>query len=352
MAIFRPRPNALITQRKWENIARIFAQSAKFYRTVQRFVEIFAVNYSTAVWFKTCFVFHKPMNTSAAVDLTTAAPGAKTARFPWVSSVVIAGLLAVLYAAVLADLASEWWTEDSSSYGMLIPPTALYIAYLRRHLTLAVPAERDGRGLWLVALGCLVFLTGSLAGEFFLSRVSFVLVLAGLTWAFWGIGRFKTLAFPFVLLATMVPLPTLVYNIAAAPLQLFASTIATNLAQTLGVSIYRDGNVIHLANASLGVEEACSGLHSLSALMVASLLLGFLEGAPILGRVLLFVLSVPLAIAVNVIRVTGTALLADYRLEYAMGFYHSFSGWLVFVFGFGTLWLLGRLLFRLTHKKS
>jgi exosortase len=259
------------------------------------------------------------------------------------------GLIAALYIAVVVDLASEWWSDDSASYGMLIPPTALYIAYLRRHITLGIPAQIDLRGLWLAAFGCLVFLTGGLAGEFFLTRISFVILLAGMTWTFWGIARLKTLAFPFVLLGTMVPLPTVVYNTAAAPLQLFASTMATDLAQMLGVSIFRDGNIIHLANASLGVEEACSGLHSLSALLVASLLLGFLERVAIFGRILLFVLSVPLAIAVNVVRVTGTALLADYRLEYAMGFYHSFSGWLVFVVGFGVLWLVGKLLFRLTR---
>ena len=77
-------------------------------------------------------------------------------------------------------------------------------------------------------------------------------------------------------MATMVPLPVILYNAVAAPLQLFASNVATNLAQFFGVAIYRDGNVIHLAHISLGVEEACSGLNSLSALMVASLLLGFL----------------------------------------------------------------------------
>ena len=293
------------------------------------------------------------MDSSAAVNIATSSPSPETnaTPFPWITWTAILSLVAALYAAVLIDLGAEWWTEDSSSYGMLIPPTALYIAYLRRHITFRLLAQRDALGLWLVALGCLVFLTGSLAGEFFLSRISFVLLLAGLTWTFWGFGRFKTLAFPFVLLATMVPLPAIIYNTAAAPLQLFASTIATDLAQTLGVSIYRDGNVIHLANASLGVEEACSGLHSLSALVVASLLLGFLEQAAIVGRVLLFVLSVPLAIAVNVVRVTGTALLADYRLEFAMGFYHSFSGWLVFVLGFGTLWLVGKLLFRMRRAK-
>jgi exosortase len=270
----------------------------------------------------------------------------------WIQAAAVAVLVAVLYAEVLTDLASEWWTEEAASYGMLIPPFALYIAYLRRGITFSTPARADFRGMWLVLAACFLLLLGKLAAEFYLARISFVFLLAGLAWTFWGYGRFRTLAFPFILLGTMVPLPALVYNALAAPLQLFASSVATGLAQMLGTSVYRDGNIIHLANASLGVAEACSGLHSLSALVVASLLLGFLAEASVTGRVLLLVLSVPLAIAVNVLRVTGTALLADYRLDLAMGFYHSFSGWLVFVLGFGALYLIGKIVFGLTRSKT
>jgi len=272
----------------------------------------------------------------------------KTDPLVWIKIIAIVAMTGALYVAILADLAVEWWTVDASSYGMLVPPITLYMVYVRRQITLAIPAQWDGRGLWLTTFACLVFLGGKLSAEFFLARISLVLMLAGLTWTFWGWQRFKTLAFPFVLLGTMVPLPGIVYNALAAPLQLFASGVATNLAQALGVSIYRDGNIIHLAGTSLGVAEACSGLNSLSALVVGSLLLGFLEDATILVRVLLFLLSLPLAIAVNVLRVTGTALLADYHLEFAMGFYHLLSGWLVFVLGFGLLWLTGKLLCRLT----
>jgi len=273
-------------------------------------------------------------------------------RLVWLKVAVIGGLIGAIYAFILPDLAWEWWTHEESSYGMLVPPIALYIAYLGRGKTFAFPAKASLGGLWLVALGCLVFMLGSLASEFFLARMSFVILLAGLVWAFWGFARLRTLAFPFVLLATMVPLPSIVYNVVAAPLQLLASTIATDLAQALGVSIYQDGNVIHLANISLGVAEACSGLHSLSAMVVASLLLGFLHEGSIPGRILLLVISVPLAIAVNVLRVTGTAVLADYQTEFAMGFYHSFSGWLVFLLGFGMLWLIGTLVFRWTRRAS
>jgi exosortase len=262
---------------------------------------------------------------------------------------LIGGLMAVLYAVVVSDLAAEWWTQPAASYGMLIPPIVLCIAYLRRDNTFAIPVRPGLKGLWLVALGCALLLLGGLAGEFFLSRISLVVVLAGLVWTFWGWSRFRSLWSLFALLATMVPLPALVYNAAAAPLQLLASSLATHLAQSLGVSIYRDGNVIYLANISLGVAEACSGLQSLSAIVVASLLIGILENAVALGRILLFLFSVPLAIAMNIFRITGTALIADYHADFAMGFYHMFTGWLVFVVGCGALWQAAKLIFRWTR---
>lgn len=270
--------------------------------------------------------------------------------FTWSAAAAIIALIVALYADVLADLAHEWWTVDASSYGMLVPPIVFYIVYLRWGSTIALPRATDLRGLWLTLFGCLLFLTGKLAAEFFLARISFVVLLAGIAWTFWGLPRFRTLAFAFVLLGTMVPLPSIVYNLIAAPLQLFASTIATDLAQALGVSVFRDGNIIHLAAISLGVAEACSGLNSLSALVVASMLLGFLENGRLGPRIALVLISVPTAIAVNVVRVTGTALLADFRPELAMGFYHLLSGWLVFVVGFGTLWVMAKVLFRWTAR--
>lgn len=292
------------------------------------------------------------MGTAAALHQNKTRPQQFISPLFWLKVALTVGLIAAIYSFILPDLAAEWWTQEASSYGMLVPPIALYLVWINRHATLSLPAKSDGRGLLLVGGACLLFLAGQLAAEFFLARISFVLLLAGLTWTLWGLPRLRTMAFPFILLLTMVPLPALVFNAVAAPLQLFASAVATNISQFLGVSIYRDGNVIHLATTSLGVAEACSGLNSLSSLVVGSLLLGFLEDASITGRVLITILSVPLAIAVNVLRVAGTAVLADYQPEYAMGFYHLLSGWLVFVLGFGLLWLFGKLIFRFTRKHS
>jgi exosortase len=180
----------------------------------------------------------------------------------------------------------------------------------------------------------LLFLAGKLAAEFFLQRFSFILVLAGAIWLYWGKVRLRRLAFPLILLATSIPLPALLYNSATAPLQLFASEVAARIAQWCDVSIYRDGNIMELAHISLGVDEACSGLNSFSALLVAAVLLGRFMCDRFPARALLFLLSAPLSIAVNVLRVAGTAILADYNEAFALGFYHTFAGWLVFVVGF------------------
>jgi len=267
-------------------------------------------------------------------------------RFLWFKASLVAGLVIALYARVLSDLALDWWIDPGSSHGMLIPPIAIYIAWLRRRSTLATPPSADARGLWLTLLACLMLLVGILGAEFFLTRTSFVVLLAGLIWTFWGLPRFKTLLFPIVLLCTMIPLPQIIYNLLAAPLQLFASQVATDLVQSLGVTVYRDGNVIHLAGISLGVAEACSGLRSLTSLVTAALLVGFLQCTRIRTRVLLVSLSVPIAIGMNVVRVAGTALIAEQNQQYALGYYHLFSGWLVFLAGFGIVGAASALLHR------
>lgn len=255
-------------------------------------------------------------------------------------------LLLLIYRPVVADLVQEWLSDDAQSQGMIIPPLALYTVWLNRRSTLGVPAAPETRGLWGVFTACAILSVGIAGSEFFLMRISIIVMLAGLVWTFWGIARLRTLAFPLILLSTMVPLPMLVYSAIAAPLQLFTSTIGTALARLFGVAIYQDGNIIHLASISLGVNEACSGLRSLTALAAASLLLGHIERLSLHMRVVLFASALPISLVMNILRVTGTAVLADINGQYAMGFYHSFSGWVVFLFSFAGLLVMTRYLTR------
>lgn len=253
-------------------------------------------------------------------------------------------LLVLIYRHTAVDLFHDWWNEPSLSQGLLIPPLAFYFAWLDRKSLLAIPAQPSARGLLVVSAGCLTYLIGKLGAEFFLQRISMVIVFAGVIWIWWGSARLRSLAFPLTLLATMVPLPAMVYNTITAPLQLFASAAAAYFSQLCGVSIYRDGNIIQLAHISLGVEEACSGLNSFSALVVAALLLGYFICNRLTSRILLVAISAPLSIAVNVLRIAATAILADYDAQFALGFYHVFAGWLVFLIGFLAFLAIAKLL--------
>ncbi|MCB1018402.1 MAG: exosortase [Acidobacteria bacterium] len=246
--------------------------------------------------------------------------------------------MAALYWDVVSDMANVWWTDPAYSHGLLIPPLALYVAYIQKEYILATPARPSAAGLWLTALGCMVLVIGKLGAEFFLTRESLVVILAGIVLTYWGWDRLWRVAFPLVLLATMVPLPTILYNKMAAPLQLFSSWVASETLDAMGVPVFRDGNVMHLPEISLGVAEACSGLRSLSSLTVLALVVGFFVLSTAWGKALLFFLSFPAAIAINVVRVTATALMAREDPRLAEGFFHSFSGWIVFLVGFGLLY--------------
>jgi exosortase len=262
-----------------------------------------------------------------------------------VAKILCISVLALLiYMESLKTLAADWASDPGASFGALIPPMATYAAWLLRQRIRTRTVEPDSRGLAIVLAGCLMFLIGRLGAEFFLTRVSFLVVLAGLTWTFWGPRRLRCLAFPFILLLTAIPLPALIYNKIALPLQLFASATAAHVIRAFGGAVYRDGNIIELPGISIGVAEACSGLNSLSSLLVAALLVGFLRCRRPVTKALLVIMSVPLAIGVNVLRIAGTAVMAVYWQDLAIGFYHSFAGWLVFVVSFAALAAVSRLL--------
>jgi exosortase len=259
-------------------------------------------------------------------------------------------LMTAVYGRSVVQLFRVWWNFPEHSQGFVVVPFAFFIAWLRWRSLAAIPASCDLRGLLLVAAACAMHVFGQLAAGVYISQLSFVLVLAGAIWTFRGIALLRSLALPILLLATAIPVPSLVYASLAGPLQLLASRIACWFADLAGVVVFREGNIIHLATISLGVWEACSGLTSLSALMVGGVLLSFLLCRLPVTRVSVCVATIPMAILINIARVTGTAILSDWRPAYAMGFYHAFSGWLVFLVGVAGIYGLAIGLRRILDK--
>jgi exosortase len=265
------------------------------------------------------------------------------------SALVCLEILGV-YLPVLSSLVRQWASDENYSHGFIIVPFALYFAWRKRRALAAAPVEPGIGGLAVVAVSLLVLLAGLAGAELFLTRISLIGVIGGSIWFLWGRAHLRLLAFPVLLLFLMVPLPAIIFNQIAFPLQLLASR-AGEAALTLGgVPVLREGNVLELATTKLEVAQACSGIRSLISLLTLGILLGKLSEQPITMRILLAILTVPVAIAANAARVAGTGFAANWiGPEAAEGFFHAFSGWLVFVAAFALLLAARRLIIRVSQ---
>jgi exosortase len=267
----------------------------------------------------------------------------------WVLALAL--VLGGLYATIASRLVQQWAAEDDYTHGFLILPLAIYFVWDRRARLLGMKSSPSVAGALLLGFGLLVLVVGSVGAELFLQRSSFVVVLAGLVWLTLGIGVLRAVLFPLAFLLFMIPLPAIVMNAVAFPLQLFAAQSATFCMQLAGVPVLREGNTIVLASTTLEVVEACSGIRSLQALLALGAVYGYFTQNATWKRWALLVLSVPIAIAANAFRVAGTGFLAQFiGPEAAQGFYHSFAGWIVFAVAFVLLLGAGALLGRLPDQ--
>src|SRR5262245_48247827 len=128
-----------------------------------------------------------------------------------------------LYRHVIAKLVYDWTYDGNYSHGFLIVPIAGYFVWERRRVLAAEPIRPSALGLVLL-VGSLATLTaGILGAELFLSRVSMIGVAAGVVLFIAGWGWLRRLAFPLAFLLLMVPIPAIIFNQIAFPLQLLAS---------------------------------------------------------------------------------------------------------------------------------
>src|SRR4029079_5240979 len=282
------------------------------------------------------------------------------------------------YATVLAKLFHDWWSDENYSHGLLIPLIIAYILWIQRDKLARMqvrPSELLGGAA--VVLGLFGLWAGVAGVELYTQRISLILLLAGMVVYFWGVALLKFLLVPFALLFLAMPIPAIIFNKIAFPLQLFASRCAVWSMSMLGIPVLRQGNIIELKplnsfdTKKLEVVEACSGIRSLMTLVTLAVVFayftypgsgdsnqprgpfgwlrsyGFWRSAIIVGS------AVPIAILTNASRVSGTGILSRYYgTQIADGFFHTFSGWAIYVVAFLLLFLVGWLLDRFFKPKT
>ena len=240
-------------------------------------------------------------------------------------------MLTATYWDVFVGLIGQWASDDNYSHGFLVLPLAIVFAWQRRERLTAAPPQPDARGLALVASGVLLFALGTLTAERFLARVSLLPVVAGCIAFLWGRVQLRTLRMPLLFLLLMIPLPTIVFNQLALPLQLFASQVGEVTLRAAGVPVIRDGNVLELETLSLQVAEACSGIRSLVTLLTFTIALAQLERRSRRLTLVLCLCTIPIAVVANAGRVTGAGLAAHaWGPAVAEGFLHTASGAILF----------------------
>jgi exosortase len=253
-----------------------------------------------------------------------------------------------LYAGVASGLVAEWASSPDASYGIVLASVAVLVAWRRRDAFRRAldPSGAAFPGAMVLLAGLCLYLAGQLGADLFLTRISFLFVVTGALWFLAGWRALRTITAPLVFLAIAVPLPALVANAITVPLQLTASRVAEASLTTMGVAVFRDGNVLELPSTALEVAEACSGLRSIVSLAAISVLLAWMEPS-FPRRLAIVAASLPIAIVVNGLRIAATGLACEaWGPKAASGSWHTFSGWVTFMVSVFVLLQVQRLMAR------
>ncbi|WP_260703634.1 exosortase/archaeosortase family protein [Edaphobacter flagellatus] len=290
--------------------------------------------------------------TAPAISETEMRSGGPTAvsqlRVPrgfWLPFLIILGLLVALYFRVGIKLVVDWYNIADYSHGFLVPLFSLFLLWDKRHKIAATPIQPSWAGLPLVVFGLITLVFGIYGVDLFTSRVSFVILTIGLVWIFFGKAILREVLFPILVLLLAIPFPAIIFNQITFPLQLLASRLASAVLPLMGVPVLQEGNVIQLPVMKLEVAEACSGIRSLMSLFTLAVFYGYFLEKSTSRRIILALASIPIAVAANVARIVGTGLCVQYwDPNKALGFFHEFSGWVMFVVSLCCLYLVHRVM--------
>lgn len=258
----------------------------------------------------------------------------------------ISVLVIIAYIPTFIWMIDRWEAKDSYySHGLLIPLISIFLVWLKRKMLNQIKIKPAKVGWLFFAGGIVIHLVSALWRIYFTSGFALILIIVGLVLLFFGKEYLQQLWFPIVFLIFMIPLPLVAIANISFKLKIFAAQISTILINKLGVPAIREGSIIKTANSYIIVEDPCSGIRSLIAMIALGALMAYFLNATKWKKGVLFLSSIPIAVGSNVIRITSLSLVSEiYGAKYATGIFHDTMGILVFVFAFLGLSLVGKLL--------
>ena len=251
-----------------------------------------------------------------------------------------------MYADSLRFMFGQWGSDDYS-HGFFVPIISLFLIWQRRHLVVAAGIRPSWWGPGIVLVGLLLYVIGDYATLYVVLHLSLWVVIVGLVLSYIGPVAIREIAFPLAYLLTSIPLPVFLYSALSGRLQLWSSALGVGCLQFVGVTAFREGNVIDLGPVQLQVAEACSGIRYLFPLTSLALLCAYLFRDRMWKRILLVLSALPISVLVNGLRIGIVGILVEfYGSQAAEGFLHLFEGWVLFMATLGLLilemWLLSK----------
>lgn len=240
----------------------------------------------------------------------------------------------------------RWFARDSYySHGILIPFVTIFLIWQKKDELALTKKATSSWGMPLIIIGMIMHAFGSLMRVYFISGFSMLIVLVGLILFFYGVAVFRKIIFPVLFLAFMTPVPLVIITNISFAMKLFAAKIAASLLSNSGIPAIQEGSIIRMQHTQVVVDDVCSGLRSLISLMALGSIFAYWMKSSMARRLLLFLTTIPIAIVTNVFRIIFLSSVAEiWGPQYAVGFFHDASGFLIFVFAFILLFLVGRIL--------
>jgi exosortase len=258
---------------------------------------------------------------------------------------LLALLLALIYRRTATGLWITWTTNDNYSHGPLVPLVSLALVATRWRRLRGLPLAGDGRGLVLVVLACALQVLGVRADVFTLQGWSLIVMLYGLALVFLGWPLTRLLAIPIGYLVFMLTFPPFLMNHLSFALKEVTVQAAARAAGLLGVPLQRSGMTLWLSGGALEIENPCSGLRSLLAMVATGALFAWLLPGRWWRRLLVLLMAVPMAMVGNAVRITALVVVANYvGIRQALGRFHDLAGYVTYGISLAGLLLVWGLL--------